>query len=314
MMRGFVGVDWGSSRFRAYLFDRMGQVLDTCGTDDGLLNLQSRNFEDVLRIRLDPWRERFDTIYLSGMVTSRSGWTETEYLQCPVDLGGLSDRALSQDLGDWRLVFLPGLCVRGERPDVMRGEEVQLLGLDLNRSETVVVLPGTHSKWVRMANGQVVTFRTIVTGEMFALLLGHSLIGQAATESASGGVVFRDAVQAGYGSETPIADLFSLRASVMVGAGDAADVATRLSGHLMGCEIREAMSFLGSMGRSVRILGATGLAERYAEALDAIGVASELCDEATTSQGFARIAKRIDVSFWCTSEMVAFGSVPDRDA
>ena len=62
----------------------------------------------------------------------------------------------------------------------MRGEETQILGVlaASGRGDGLFVLPGTHSKWARVEAGRIVGFATFMTGEVFAALKDHSLLGR----------------------------------------------------------------------------------------------------------------------------------------
>jgi 2-dehydro-3-deoxygalactonokinase len=226
-------------------------------------------------------------VIISGMAGSRQGWREAPYRAVPCRPAGPG--AIHVPTSDTRFSvhLVPGLSQR-DPADVMRGEETQIAGLlALNPAfDGVACLPGTHSKWVRIAGGEVLWFRTIMTGELFALLsersvLRHS-IGAGWDEAA-----FVTAV--GEGLEAPDAlllGLFPLRSEALLSdlSGDAARA--RLSGLLIGAELR-AMRDAWER-HAVTLIGETGLAARYERALMGHGGSVERSDaDALTRAGLA---------------------------
>lgn len=290
MMPGFVGMDWGSTRLRAYLFDAAGVLVDRQAAELGLRNMARDRFAEVFRQTVAPWRDHVDRVFLSGMVTSRTGWLETPYLSCPARLADLPGAAKRMQLDGLDLIFLPGLSQQ-DPPDVMRGEELQLFGLGGDHGDGLVVLPGTHSKWVHMTDGRVDRFRTIITGELYALILDHSLIGALADGRAADRAAFAAAVAAAFRSDTPLADLFALRAEVLLGSSPSRHLAARLSGRLIGAEIREAFRALGTPQGPVTIIGSDELSGLYADALAVCGIACTPAATDVTSRGFADVAR-----------------------
>ena len=179
--RMFIGIDWGSSRFRAYLMATDGRVLDSVSSNDGIFQLAPGRFAGVIQERCGDWLMRYPGILvlMSGMVGSRQGWLEMPYLETPVDGAGLAAglRSMATAL-DARFYLVPGVQttdVQG-RSDVMRGEEVQIIGAlgQLSGGDALLCLPGTHSKWAEVERGQLRRFSTFMTGECFALMAGQS--------------------------------------------------------------------------------------------------------------------------------------------
>lgn len=176
-----IAVDWGSSSFRAYLLDSNDRLIDSCRNNYGVLNLQIP-FVEVLKRSCVTWLRDYpvEQILLAGAIGSREGWIETEYAPSSAlqnDIRKFSNQ-VTTDL-NCKVEILPGL--RGETPyggvDVMRGEELQLLGLMSQlptHNSSIVCLPGTHCKWVHIRDGEVLTFASFMTGELFALLLQNS--------------------------------------------------------------------------------------------------------------------------------------------
>lgn len=171
-----IAVDWGSSSFRAYLLDENDQLIETCRNNHGVLNLKTP-FIEVLKQACQKWLQDYsvERIIMAGAIGSREGWVETDYAphtSLLIDYKNYANE-IETDL-DCKIEILPGL--KGESPggsaDVMRGEEIQLMGLipQLKTSDTIVCIPGTHSKWANIRDGQIRSFTTFITGELFALL------------------------------------------------------------------------------------------------------------------------------------------------
>lgn len=291
----FIGVDWGSSSFRAYLFDA-DRILDRVSAEDGLKNLNGRTFENVLEGHVGQWFDQVDDIFLSGMVTSRTGWVETSYVPCPTRIDGLMERAIRRSVFGKTLWFLPGLCQLEPAPDVMRGEELQLCGLDAHTGRRFAVLPGTHSKWACLDGETVTGFRTIVTGELYELLLRGSLTGQIAKGEEHCPQAFFKGVEDGAGSTHPITSIFALRAGVLLDELPANAVASRLSGLLIGNEIREAQDLYGPIQVPIIVLGRSGLVSLYQQALTHLGFDVSVADHDTTPRGFMRAAHQVAVA------------------
>lgn len=284
-----IGVDWGSTAFRAYLLAD-GTVVDRVEAPDGLKQIGTRSFEAVLFDHIAPWVSGVDTIWLAGMVTSRSGWVETGYLNCPADCRDLARTALPRLVRGKTLHFLPGLSQQVPVPDVMRGEEVQLCGLDLESGPQIVVMPGTHSKWVRIEAGRIQSFRTIITGELYRLLLEHSLVGQLAEGEAFDQGQFDHGVEVGFHSGAPVAAVFAARSSVLTGQVSAKAVASYLSGVLIGNEIREGGVTVGHTTQPITVIGANALVDRYMAAFSLLGHIVSRAPFDIAATGFARIA------------------------
>lgn len=285
----FIGVDWGSSSFRAYLLDG-NRIVDRVSADDGLKNLNGRSFESVLERHVGRWLDHVEDIFLSGMVTSRTGWVETSYIPCPTRIDGLMEHAVRRSVFGKTLWFFPGLCQLEPAPDVMRGEELQLCGLDAYAGRRFAVLPGTHSKWACLDGETVSGFRTIVTGELYELLLHGSLTGQIAKGEEYCPQAFLKGVEDGAGSAHPITSIFALRAGVLLEELHADAVASRLSGLLIGNEVREAQEIYGTIHVPIVLLGRSGLVGLYQQALTHLGCDVSIADHDTTPRGFLRMA------------------------
>ncbi|GJE69288.1 2-dehydro-3-deoxygalactonokinase [Methylorubrum podarium] len=288
-----IGVDWGSSNLRAYRYGPEGTVLERRSGGPGAAVLERDAFEPALAEILAGWTDGRVPIVLAGMAGRRGGWREAPYLPCPANPAHLAAAAVAIRPTIGPCFLVPGLSTRGRDgvAGVMRGEETQILGAGL--ADGVVVLPGTHSKWVRLTEGRITDFATTMTGELYALLLDHSLIGQTATRGAcdrpdafTAGV--RRALAAG-GIERV---LFSARAEVLLGTLEPEAVESFLSGLLIGGEIA---AMRGLLDGPPALIGTAALCTRYAAALSLAGYPSAqiLGGEMAVSRGLWRIGRDI---------------------
>ena len=287
-------VDWGSSNFRAYRFGADGALVERHQAEAGILTVRDGAFEEVLQREIGGWIDPGTEILLSGMITSRNGWVETPYLEPPASLSGLAASAVTRRASSGaRLLFLPGVCNRAPQPDVMRGEEIQVFGSVSPDADALVVLPGTHSKWVSVRAGAIAGFSTFLTGEMFALLRQHSIIGRlipagAASENEG---AFRAGVALGF-SRNPrglLNDVFTARSGALLGHFPSDDVAERLSGILIGHEIRAGLDSSITPSSLPLLVGEAGLIARYRIAFDELGLASATGPNHAAVEGFRRL-------------------------
>lgn len=313
-----IAVDWGSTSFRAYRFSDGFELADTIALPAGIKAAQdlkpadrSAWFEQTLYDAVGQWLSASDSVLLSGMVTSRNGWHESPYLDCPVALSELLSHALEVDCQGYRLKFLPGVALRGANADVMRGEELQLIGLTGDRPATYV-MPGTHSKWVLANRDTLYSFRTVPTGELFDVLLKHTLIGGLAEDEQSDAkpgdaAVFTRAVHKGYNEDGFTASLFFARAGVLLEKLQPADVRSYLSGLLIGREIRDAMTVLENTDLNsvanvqradttgkLTLIGDSALCSRYQQAFDILGFEAEYEERDTTVMSFRTLLAGAD--------------------
>jgi 2-dehydro-3-deoxygalactonokinase len=287
----WIALDWGTSHLRAWLLDGDGAVAAARTSDEGMGTLARDGFEPaLLRLVGDALPEgRRTPVLCCGMAGSRQGWAEAPYRAVPAAPPG-ADQATRVKTADPRLDvrILPGLK-QAQPPDVMRGEETQIAGLMAAepRFDGVVCLPGTHTKWVQVSAGEIVSFRTFLTGEMFALLSRRSVLRHTLAPSGWDAEAFREAVSEGMSHPARLgAELFSLRAAALLQDLPGETARARLSGLLIGMEIAAARPWW--LGQSVTLVGAADLADAYAEALAAQGLAASRAPaEATTLAGLA---------------------------
>lgn len=292
-----IAVDWGTSSLRAYRLDAAGAVREERSSDAGVVKCEGA-FEAVLGEQLAGWDDR--VILMAGMIGSRSGWKEVPYVACPAGLDELAAALCPIEapaLAGRRVYIAPGVCDRPADgpPEVMRGEETQLLGLlgGLPPVRTCTVcLPGTHSKWVEVTDGRIRTLRTAMTGELYALLRKHSLLAALMPPAGDGDVDDGDAFALGVGASARgggLANhLFGVRTQGLFGLLGAAQAPSYLSGLLIGHEIR---GLTAPTTSEVHLVGASALVERYRRALEQLHVSSTAHAEALTASGLVRIAR-----------------------
>jgi len=275
-----ISVDWGTSSLRAYLADASGVTLAEIDADKGALSLGRGEHEPYLASLLRDWKSRHPElpIVASGMVGARQGWIEAPYASCPAGLAEIAAATViapSAALGGVRIV--PGVSCRDARgaPDVMRGEETQILGAlaGERRGEGVYVLPGTHSKWARVEGGRIVGFETFMTGEAFAALKDHTVLGRMMAPAAdrtepTGFALGVDAAAALQRPGDLLHAAFMTRTFGLFGQLAPDQLAEYLSGLLVGAEI-----LAGARGaNSATVIGAPALVQRYRTAGARLGV------------------------------------------
>lgn len=292
-----IAVDWGTTSARAYRLDAKGEVLDSRAAPLGISQVVGGHYAEALVRLLGDWDRDVAPRIACGMIGSRQGWVEAPYLECPAPLSALAD-GLVRTPGD-RLLVVPGLRTRDGHgmPDVMRGEETQIIGA-VGRSHTPVLLalPGTHSKWVCVENGRIVDFVTYMTGEMWSVLLQHSILGRLAVQGQPGTTVtgaFRRGMERGFGKGTFMHDIFGARTHVLLGelAGD--EVGEWLSGFVIAREVRSARLWAQRRGYDaarVRLVGDDALVARYVTALTQAEVKVERADSRAAAFGLWQIA------------------------
>jgi len=176
-----VAIDWGTTSARAYRMSSTGEVIDTRSAALGIASVKDGRFDEAQSQLLGDWRDERAPRIACGMVGSRQGWVEAPYIPCPVPLTALADGLVRTPRGE--VVIVPGASTRDAHgiPDVMRGEETQIVGgVDHGEARVLVALPGTHSKWAFVESGRIVDFMTFMTGEMWSVMLAHSILGRLA--------------------------------------------------------------------------------------------------------------------------------------
>ena len=301
----FIAGDWGTSHLRLFLCDGDGAILERAD-GAGAAGAAGR-FADLFDGLVAPWQQRRGPLpaVLCGMVGSSIGWVEAPYVPCPAAPEQIAAACVA--LRDGAIHVVPGMSCRNrlDAPDVMRGEETQILGalnLDpaLRRGRRLLCLPGTHTKWVALRDGIIVDFLTAPTGELFALLRDHSVLLQRQDDldAASGNAAFGQALARF--NEFPqvqlLHRLFECRARALSGELTPAAAAAYLSGLLIASDIGGALQLLPESGdaRSVHLIGDSQLTRRYAQGLAAQRyTATALDGTAAALAGLAQIHRQL---------------------
>lgn len=291
------GVDWGSSNFRLWSFSASGGLLSARANGDGAVGLKPEDFRPALgRILAEIGTSADTPVIVSGMAGSAQGWKEARYLDAPAALLDVVDQSVAVEGAGRDVRILPGVAQRNAAaPDVMRGEETQLLGAWISEKfEGAACMPGTHAKWLEVAGGRLQGFRTAMTGELFALLAGGSTLsayagGDSPPDTSSD--AFADAVRHGLRSpDTLTRDLFSVRAGPLLDKAASAGARARLSGLLIGAELAAAPPSAGKVG----LIASGAIAATYAQAFDIAGIAYQPMDGDRMAQaGLLAAARRI---------------------
>jgi 2-dehydro-3-deoxygalactonokinase len=292
-------LDWGTTSFRALLVDTGGHVVDRVESQDGIQSVPKDGFATVLQRVIAPWRQRYGVlpVYAAGMIGSRNGWVEMPYVATPANVGSLAAQVRRMSLPDGGYItFVPGLTDPAAYPfpDVMRGEETQLIGFGLSEDRTVV-LPGTHAKWARIEGGAIRRFQTFVTGEIFGTIARHSFLAKVARQPetpdwqafARGVAVVRDDAR----PTSLLSHLFAVRTGWLAGRVDPAEMTDMLSGIVVASEFEDARA-LGwfSEGDTVTVVGDDDLVEVYHRAGEAFGLQIVMGDEGCAVRGCLAIA------------------------
>jgi 2-dehydro-3-deoxygalactonokinase len=303
-----IALDWGTSALRAYLLGAHGEILETRTQPWGIMRTPNRDFAQAFRAMTSDWRQRTPHLpaIASGMIGSAQGWREVPYKTCPAGLNDLVDGLRPLVETGIHLHIVPGIAVRGALPDVMRGEETQVMGalerVPRLRADACLVLPGTHSKWVVVRHGRIETFITYMTGELFAVLRDHSLLGRPAIAAGvQSDAVSSNALSSGFRRGVVaardhagvglLALLFSARTLMLTGQLHPLDTLGYLSGLLIGEELRSALAGRALRGAGpVTLIGDPQLCACYARAFQLFDIADVGVIEDAVTAGLWRIA------------------------
>jgi 2-dehydro-3-deoxygalactonokinase len=315
-----IGLDWGTSSLRVMLLDAAGRLIESHDSDRGIRRAGGA-FADICAELVAPWRSQHADLplYASGMITSRNGWVETPYLPLPADARALARALVRRKLPDGgTIAFVPGLRDEsGPYPDVMRGEETEIIGYlaqspPADGDTPLLILPGTHTKWVRIEEGRIVRFRTLLTGELYGTLRQHSILGalipapeevtprddeskpcESETKPCDTEAFARGIAMAGARGDNLLANLFSARSLVLCDRLAPERIADYLSGLLIGSEVAQMRSLARRNGepdtRACTIIGRGNLAARYAQACEAHGMTARIAPPGAAGAGLAAL-------------------------
>jgi 2-dehydro-3-deoxygalactonokinase len=312
-----IALDWGTSSLRAYLLGEAGAVLDKRQLPWGIMNLpeiaagdRSHGFEQAFKEACGDWLAAAGStplpVIAAGMVGSAQGWREAAYLEVPLPVAGIGQGlATIATRSGATLHIVPGLLQRAGLPNVMRGEETQVVGALADMSardadDVLIGLPGTHSKWVRVQQNRIAHFDTFMTGEVYAALSAHTILGRtmqrgapfnAASFARGAGVALSSA-----GINGPLSTIFSSRTLGLTGELDGAAQADYLSGLLIGHEIAALRASRAQQGLALNprivLIGDESLCVRYRQALELQGLDNAVIAAQATERGLWKIAQQ----------------------
>lgn len=275
----FVAVDWGTTSFRLWAMATDGSVLAAFDGPFGMSQLKKDEFGVVLDDNLAKLGiDKGVPVVICGMAGAAQGWREAPYLLAPTRLDLMGENAIKVPGWDRDIRILPG--VKQMSPaNVMRGEETQIAGLLYHHPDFkgVICLPGTHTKWVRVADKCISEFETCMTGEQFALFSKHSVLSHSMPNNEWSDAMFDTSIRDALEDPASVSrKLFSIRAEMLIGNQTSAQARARLSGLLIGQELAATRPYWEN--GSTTVIGAAALCELYRRALKIQGGAVEVLD------------------------------------
>jgi 2-dehydro-3-deoxygalactonokinase len=265
-----IGIDWGGSSLRVFRYDSAGAVLERRASHRGVATVEGGRFGEALGELISDWTASGAArLIMCGMVGSRQGWAEAPYIACPTDLGALASGLLPLETPFGPALIAPGLSTDDAgRLDVMRGEETQFLGAMPSADWTgVIVHPGTHAKWATFEAGRITTFRTWMTGELFALLREHSVLRLLMMDGAEDDAAFDLGVSRGLADPAITSLLFTARTEGLFERLAPVALPSYLSGLLIGSEVAGGLNDLRPT-LDILLVGDARLTRLYARAFE----------------------------------------------
>ena len=284
---GFIGIDWGTTSFRAFLVTADGQLIEQITRDAGIKRVHNGAFSEVLDGVIAHWPHLPEglPVIMCGMIGSSQGWHEVPYLTAPqqADIAGLTQGCFTFSHHDRQVSIIPGLSLAGFDGviDVMRGEETLYLGATahLPAQDRYICLPGTHSKWIASIAGRIDSFATFMTGEMFELAISHSML---APVLATAPELDMDSFWTGLArAENQMGllnQLFSVRAEIVTRKRDGISGYALVSGLIIGAEISAVAPRLKTGAGQPIIISSGQTSRLYHQACAYFGITAELCD------------------------------------
>ena len=290
MAKPFVAVDWGTTSFRAYRVDADGVVQNEISAPEGILAVKDGKFEEALESRIGAWDKALP-ILASGMITSRQGWIERPYLDCPASAGDLARNLHRHVTATGRTIhFATGLHYASPTlgHDVMRSEETQVFGA-LDSGANHFITPGTHSKWIDVDGNRITRFSTYITGELFALLKSHSILGRLMEGETHNATTFTKGVEKSLVEPAGLSHtLFSARSLALYREIAAPNIASYLSGLVIGAEVAHALMARAATADYV-VLASPKIGGAYVQALDVAGVKARYGDPLSIIKGLRAV-------------------------
>ena len=300
-MKKYIAIDWGSTNLRSY-FIKNDTVINTYSSEKGVKRIADKTeYIHILKDLISTFDASENIpIILSGMVGGAAGWIDTAYINCPFSLNNTSKHIiyLEQDAISNPIYMYPGLCINNKEEDkygVMRGEEIQIIGALKKESYDLLILPGTHSKWVHILNKETTpiidSFSTIMTGELYDVLLHNSLLGMVEDKNIFSLKGFNKGLQTAKNSDAIIASLFSVRAKLLLSGIDKIEVPAYLSGILIGNEVKSQLDQI-TADKKIGVVANKHLSELYQLAFQSFNLNNFnfLDVQEVTIQGYNTIA------------------------
>ncbi len=293
MTPAFIAIDWGTTSLRAVLADRKGRALVRRAAPEGILAVPGGDFDGALERLVGDWDKGL-AVAASGMITSKQGWIEVPYADCPAGPAELAAAARKHVSAAGRnMLFIGGVRCRTAAgvPDVMRGEETQVMGCA--DGAAIYVAPGTHSKWIAMADGRIGAFATYMTGEVYALLRNHSILARLMTVEVENDEAFTAGVRSALADPAGLLHrMFAARTLALFDEMPAANLASFLSGQVIGTEVAHAANSTGKAARHI-VLASEALVGKYIRAMELAGLRAEAGPTDAAVLGQARIMETI---------------------
>jgi 2-dehydro-3-deoxygalactonokinase len=293
MEPAFIALDWGTTSFRAYRATSDGRVIDSVAAPEGILAVKDGAFELALERHIGAW-DRALPVMAAGMITSRQGWIERPYLPCPASAADLAQNLHHHRTATGRrIAFATGLSYRGPdgMPEVMRSEEVQVFG-SLGGGTKHFVTPGTHSKWITVEGDRIVAYATYVTGEVFAALKDHTILGRLMQPGPDDEAAFEAGVRAAMADPAGFLHrIFSARSLGLFGEIAPTSIASYLSGQVIGTEVAHALRS-APPSAEYAVLASPGIGGRYVKAIGLAGLKVRYGDPEAIVKGLAIIARK----------------------
>jgi 2-dehydro-3-deoxygalactonokinase len=269
-----IGVDWGLSNLRAFLYDAHGRVMAEKRAPLGVGGMAEGGFEEALVSVIRDW-PRAQRLILCGMVGSRKGWAEAPYVECPAGAQSIAAAMIEVPSQLGPVLIAPGLSATSadRLQEIMRGEETQIVGALADAQPNFIIAPGTHSKWTRIDNSAVSSIRTYMTGEVYATLKTHSILAQLMDGDTHDAPAFTLGVRRALASPALLNLLFSVRAEGLFARIPAHALAAYLSGILIGSEIANGLAHHEFARHTpILVIGAREIVDLYMTALHLAGV------------------------------------------
>jgi 2-dehydro-3-deoxygalactonokinase len=291
-MTALVAIDWGTTNCRAFRIGAGGEILERRTSALGIMSVKNANFAGALMDLARDWIDvpTAPAVLMCGMIGSAQGWIEAPYLNLPAGADDIAGKLVLAPDPRREIHVVPGLRGQGAAgPDVMRGEETQILGTGI--ADGVICLPGTHSKWAQVEGGRIVRFVTFMTGEVYSLLRRNSILGRLMIDAPHDAPAFARGLVRSQSAGGLLHQLFTVRTAGLLEGLSREAAPSFLSGLLIGHEMHAVKELLAP--RAATVVGAGALAQNYAIAMNVAGIEAEFVPgEDAAARGLCLVAQR----------------------